>query len=260
VPDGEIEIEVRGDAGATPALVLVHGAPDRSTSFGPVVPHLADLRVVLFDRRGYGRSLELPTARSMRDHAEDLLDVMTRGGSPCAVVAHSFGSNPTMLAATLRPDLFGALGLWEPPLPWVDWWPQRTKDFDAEVASSDDPAGTIEAMYRRMLGEDTWDAMPADRRERRRGEGVAFRADMQTVLDAPYAFADVAVPTLVGYGTATSPEHVEGAAWLVDQLPDAHLYAVPGAGHFANRTHPEEFARFVRLVVARVERPGEVTW
>ena len=61
------------------------------------------------------------------------------------------------------------------------------------------------------------------------------------------------VPAVVGYGTATTREHVYGAAWLAEHLPDAQLHAVADAGHFANRTHPAEFARFVEAVLDRAD-------
>ena len=131
--------------------------------------HLSDRDVTVYDRRGYGRSLGTTPARAMVDHARDLLDIADACKGPPVVVAHSFGANPTMLAATLRPDAFAALGLWEPPLPWVTWWPERTKQYNATVASSDAPADDIEEMYRRLLGDDVWSRLPADVRARRRG-------------------------------------------------------------------------------------------
>ena len=38
-------------------VVLVHGALDRAKSFLPVVEYLPELRVIEYDRRGYGESL-----------------------------------------------------------------------------------------------------------------------------------------------------------------------------------------------------------
>ncbi len=81
-------------------------------------------------------------------------------------------------------------------------------------------------------------------------KGAAFQVDMASELVAPFEFEDVAVPALVGYGTATVTEHSRGARWLVDRLPRARLRATPGAGHFAPRTHPEEFAAFMGAVIA----------
>jgi pimeloyl-ACP methyl ester carboxylesterase len=242
---------------STPALVLVHGAPDRSTSFRNVLSYLGDRLTVVYDRRGYGRSLNTtPPARMMSDHANDLLKIVEGCQVPPVVVAHSFGSNLTMLAASLRPSAFAVIGLWEPPLPWVDWWPERTKAYNASVAASNDPADDIEAMYRWLLGDQAWDQLVPEVQSQRRAEGAAFQVDMASELDAPFNFQEVLVPTLVGYGTATSAEHSEGARWLVERLPEARLYASSGAGHFAPRTHPKEFAAFMRATAAMAEAPG----
>ncbi len=248
--DVALHVETHGPA-VDPPIVLVHGAPDRSGAFAAVVPHLRDRRVLVYDRRGYGRSLSASAATGMADHAEDLLSLAAGLGVPPVVVAHSFGSNPTMLAATFDSGAFCAIGLWEPPLPWVDWWPARTKRHNRGVAASTDPGASIEATYRQILGDEAWDALPRLRQAQRRAEGVAFQVDMASELLAPFRFDEVAVPALVGHGRATSKEHVRGAAWLVEQLPEATLYAVSGPGHFANRTHPEQFASFVRATVPR---------
>ena len=235
-----------------PQLVLVHGAPDRSTSFRGVLAYVPDHRVVLYDRRGYGRSVNAPPAGTMTDHADDLLAVLDGCEVPPIVVAHSFGSNITMLAATMQPSAFAAVGLWEPPLTWVDWWPRSTKRYNAKVAASDEPAEEIERMYRMLLGDQGWERLPPGARAELRAEGRAFQADMASELEAPFDFEDMVVPALVGYGTATVNEHSKGARWLDDCLPNSRLHEVSGAGHFAPRTHPEEFARFIGAVVEMV--------
>lgn len=239
---------------ADPPIILVHGAPDRSAAFRPALGHLGGYAVTVYDRRGYGRSLGAAPAQAMVDHAHDLLDIADSCTRPPVVVAHSFGSNPTMLAATLHPDAFAALGLWEPPLPWVAWWPERTKSYNATVASSDTPEDDIEEMYRRLLGDDAWSRLPLAVQDQRRAEGPAFQTDMASELDAPFDFRDVLVPALVGYGSDTSAEHSYGARWLAEALPDAQTQAIQGTGHFAPRTHPEAFAAFVLSVLSFVEQ------
>ena len=191
----------------------------------------------------------------MVEHAEDLLRLAERCDEPPVVVAHSFGSNPTMLAATLRPAAFRVLGLWEPPMPWVKWWPANTKAYNAAVAASDDPSRVVEDMYRKLLGDDAWEGMPPERRAQRRAEGPAFQADMASEIDAPFEFCDVVTPTVVGYGTETSEEHDYGARWLADMLANATCEEVPGTGHFAPSTHPEAFAAFVVSVADRRTLP-----
>lgn len=244
-----IHVEAHGPDGATP-IVLVHGAPDRASSFRPLLAELGDRRVVVYDRRGYGRSLGAEPPTSMTDHALDLLGVIEQTGGAAVVVAHSFGSNPAMLAATLRPEAFVALGCWEPPLVWIDEWPQFTKDYNGRVASAEDPAAPIEHFYRRVLGDAVWEGQSESGMARRRAEGVAFQVDMASELTAPFAFEDVVVPTLVGYGTETGAFHDGGAIWLAETLPDARLHVIEGTAHFAPRTHPAEYAWFVRATAA----------
>jgi len=247
-----LHIEHRGPR-SSPTVVLVHGAPDRSSGLRSVLPYLANHHVVIYDRRGYGQSLHLRQAESMLDHANDLLGIVEDCEGPPIVVAHSFGSNPTMLAATLRPSAFAAIGLWEPPTPWVTWWPEEVYAATHRIATSDTPADVIEDMYRGLLGDQVWDSLRPDVQAKRRAEGMAFQIDMASELDAPFNFEDVCVPALVGYGTNTVMHHSEGAVRLVDDLPDAALYKIPGAGHFAPRTHPEEFAGFIGAVFSMAE-------
>jgi pimeloyl-ACP methyl ester carboxylesterase len=189
----------------------------------------------------------------MTDHANDLLAILDNFRVPPVVVAHSFGSNPTMLAASFRPSAFAAIGLWEPPLPWVKWWPEDMHAYISEIATSNEPADDIEVMYRRLLGDHVWDGLSPEVQAERRAEGAAFQIDMASELDAPFDFHDVLVPALVGYGTDTVAHHSEGAHWLVKRLPNARLYGIPGAGHFAPRTHPGEFAAFIGAVISLAE-------
>ena len=245
-------VKVHGPADGPP-VVLVHGTPDTSGAFAQVLPHLADLRVLTYDRRGFGRSVHLPPPLTMAHHAHDLLAIVEQCPRPPVVVAHSFGSNPTMLAAIMRPQAFAALGLWEPPTCWVDWWVQSTKDHNVSVAGAADPGAEMEDSLRRLLGDTAWEAMSPATQQRRRAEGIAYGLDMASILDAPFDFAEVAVPALVGRGSETAPEHHYGAAWLCEQLPDATLFDIDGAGHFANRSHPAEFAAFVRAACERAQ-------
>ena len=53
-----------------------------------------------------------------------------------------------------------------------------------------------------------------------------------------------------GYGTDTFAFHDGGAIWLSETLPDGHLHVIEGTGHFAPRTHPVEYADFVRATAA----------
>jgi len=101
-----------------------------------------------------------------------------------------------------------------------------------------------------LLGTAAWARSSDEVRAQRGAEGPAFQTDMASEFAAPFAFPDVAVPALIGYGTETSPEHAHGARWLAEHLPNARCQPVPGTGHFAPRTHPRAFADFVLSVAA----------
>ena len=113
-----------------PTVVLVHGAPDRSTGFRRVLPHLPELRLLTYDRRGYGESSEMTLAGSLVDHANDLIDLLA--DRPAVAVGHSFGGNVALLAAGMRPDLVRAVGVWETSMCWLSGWPAEHRHPEGE--------------------------------------------------------------------------------------------------------------------------------
>jgi pimeloyl-ACP methyl ester carboxylesterase len=246
--------EVDRSAGTIP-VVLVHGAPDRSRNFRGVLSLIEDLPVIVYDRRGYGRSLDArPPAGSFADHADDLIALLD--GRRATIVAQSVGSNVALTAAARAPGLVASMGLWEPPTAWADWWPDPAlRESAAEMASATDTDALGEMFARQILGDDRWDGLSEQTRAMLRAEGAAFRTDMQSELTAPFGFEEVTVPCVIGYGTNTSKGHEEGARRLAAIL-GADLYEVPGAGHFAATEHPEAFATLARRAVALASGRG----
>ncbi len=94
------------------------------------------------------------------------------------------------------------------------------------------------------------------KQRQRRAEGPAFAADMGSLATSPFDERDLVVPMVVGYGTETSAEHVEGARRLAAAVGDGHLHPVEGAGHFANQSHPRAFAGFMVATLARAGLPA----
>ena len=228
-----------------PIVVLVHGAMDRSRSFRRVVDHLTDLRIVTYDRRGYGDSVDAEPASGLGDHVADLLDVI--GNRRATVVAHSAASHIAVLAAIEDPDRVASIGLWEPVAPWMDFWPEKARQSVARIAAASDPGDVAERGVIAMAGEQAWDRLGETGRQQRRAEGAAFVLDMESGMSAPYDFADVPVPCVIGYG-ATWP-HVETSPRLARTL-GCPTFTIAQASHVAHLTHPAEFADFVRRAVA----------
>lgn len=225
-----------------PRVVLVHGMLDRSTSFGPLVELLTDLDVVVYDRRGFGRSHAVePPASSLADHADDLLAVI--GDQPSTVVGHSYGGNVAMMAAVARPDLVLSLGLWEPPVDWAPWWWRDPSRLRAALEK-------VEHKHSDRVGP------PIERTEAlRNAERAATKADRRAIQSEPFSFADVRVPTVCGKGTATWEFQGESVDHLTRVL-GAESFTLPAAWHTAHWHHPEGFAAFVRCAVAAATGPS----
>jgi pimeloyl-ACP methyl ester carboxylesterase len=228
-----------------PIVVLVHGAMDRSRSFRRVVDHLADHRVVTYDRRGYGDSVDAEPASGLQDHAADLLEVI--GNRRATVVAHSVASHIAVLAAIEEPDRVASIGLWEPAAPWMDFWPEKARRSVARIAAAPDSGDVAERGVIAMAGERAWNRLSEAARRQRRAEGAAFVLDMASGMAPPYDWADVLVPRIIGHGA--SWPHVETSPQLARTLA-CPTFTIEQASHVAHLTHPKEFAEFVRRAVA----------
>ncbi|MGI9031478.1 MAG: alpha/beta fold hydrolase [Ilumatobacteraceae bacterium] len=120
----------------------MHGSLDRSAGLLKLSRRLdVDHRVVRYDRRGYGRSVEAGGPFTMEAHVGDLAAVLD--GRPAVVFGHSYGGNVALALAQRQPAQVRAVGVYETPLSWLDWWPATTAGGDA-LASADgaplDPA------------------------------------------------------------------------------------------------------------------------
>jgi pimeloyl-ACP methyl ester carboxylesterase len=233
-----------GDAGVSvPRVVLVHGAMDRAKSFRRVVEKLPDLRIVVYDRRGYGESVEAGPPVSLAQHADDLLEVM--GPVPATVVGHSFGCHVAVLAAISQPERFTGLGLWEPQVPWMEFWPPSVKRGLEAMAAQTDTEALAEQVYQSMVGKEAWLQLPEALKAHRRAEGAAFQSDIASELKPPFDWNDLRVPSLLGVGLQTWP-FARDAAFRLAEMLGSEPFTIEGAAHTAHLSHPEHFAEFVR--------------
>jgi len=226
-------------------VVLVHGSLDRGTSFARVVRRLPDLHVVTYDRRGYHRSRDgIAPATTLEDHVADLVAIVD--GRPSVVVGHSYGGDVALGAAAAAPDAVRAVGVYEPPLPWTDWWPRRAN----RNAPAEDPAAFAESFFRRVVSDDAWGRLPESARAERRADGPALMAELVDIRreHPPIDLAGIVVPVLLGRGSRSIPHHRRAIDALVDLLPANEVVEFPGAAHGSHISHPDAFAAFVRRV------------
>jgi pimeloyl-ACP methyl ester carboxylesterase len=277
-PPGANEHLSASNVVAGQVVVLVHGSLDRATSFARVTRRLQDLWVVTYDRRGYHRSRRRkqlqgdvegdppggdPTGRvksgargdAFDQHVSDLLEVI--GQRRAVVVGHSFGGAVALGAAIEAPERVLAVGAYEPPMPWVDWWPRRAR----RDLASEDPGDAAEGFFRRVVNDDAWERLPERARQERRADGPALVAELSSLRrgGAPFDLSRLSVPLVVGRGEESRPHHRQAIDELHSTVPDTVVFEIPGASHGAHLTHPDAFGEFVRRVVSRAEERAKET-
>ena len=241
--------EHAGPPGA-PRVVLVHGSLDRSTAFLKVARHLDDLSIARYDRRGYGRSLEVGASASFDDQVTDLASVV--GDVPSIVVGHSLGGVVALSFAARHPDLVPAVVAYEAPMPWLTSWPSNTAGGVALAGG--DEGDAAEHFMRRIVGDDRWEELPPRTKAQRRAEGPALVAELRSLRPphpAPYDAGSLPLPVVAAHGEISRPHHQAAAQQLAADAPRGELVVIAGASHGAHLSHPKEFAALVRRAVSR---------
>lgn len=227
--------------------VLVHGTMDRATSFTRLMSKLTDWTVVAYDRRGYAGSSATGPPETFEDQVADLYEVLD--GKAAVVFGHSFGGDVVLAAAERHPELVPAAMVWEPPQPWLPWWPSTSPSAGAwEELEPDERA---EWFMRRQVGDRVWDRLPSATQAQRRAEGLTLEAELASLAAGPVFDASrIRIPVLVGRGGQSSVHQRRSARELVAALADAELVEIPEAGHGAHLSHPGELAELVRRAAA----------
>jgi pimeloyl-ACP methyl ester carboxylesterase len=231
---------------SAPTVVLVHGALDRSTSFLRTARRLQDMNVVMYDRRGYSGSRDVkPVATDIETHADDLVSVI--GDREVVVVGHSLGGLVALVAAQKEPGLIRAVGAYEPPLPWCDWWPSRSRAFATE-----DPGVFAQGFYDRVVGEGSWAKLTERGQIARQLDGPALVAELAAIRSTEplVDLARLSVAATSGRGGRSSEHHRRAAEVVAEMAPSGRLIEIEGAAHGAHLSHPDAFAQMIRSVVA----------
>jgi pimeloyl-ACP methyl ester carboxylesterase len=256
-PTGGLRVLVRepleDGPGGGRRLVLVHGAMDRATSFTRVTAKLRDWTVVAYDRRGYGHSSHLGAPDDFDVQVSDLLEVL--GGRPAVAFGHSLGGDVVLTTAVRHPGLITSAVVWEPPQPWLPFWPAESASRGA--GSHLAPEDRAEWFMRRMVGDRIWERLPSATRAQRRAEGRTLEAEMRSLAGAPlFDPTAVHVPVIVGRGGESRVHQRRASRELASALPAGELAEIPDAGHGAHLSHPAEVADLIRRVAAAGRNQG----
>ncbi|MBY8884659.1 alpha/beta hydrolase [Streptomyces sp. PTM05] len=267
--------EEHGDADA-PAVVLAHGWTCSTLFWAAVVRELApDLRVIVYDQRGHGRS-EIPRGRArystdaLADDLTAVLEDALPDGRRAVLAGHSMGGM-TLMASAGRPAVraraaavllasTGSARL----LPQTRVLPPRVRDrrlrdrFHRQLLISSAPLGPNGPLLRAALKYGVLGAGSTP-------EQVAFTTRIVTAcgrrpraawgrvlaaLDLDAGLAELAVPTAVLVGTddkLTPPPH---AHRMLERLRvPLGLTELPGLGHMTPIEAPDAVAGVIRDLV-----------
>ncbi|MFI6366884.1 alpha/beta fold hydrolase [Nocardia sp. NPDC050630] len=237
--------------GSGPEVVLVHGGAGPTTTWAGLESLRARWTLTSVYRRGFPPSP--PPVDGSQDFEVDADDIAAVISDTCPhVVAHSYGTLGTLIAAARRPDSVRSLTIIEPPLYFVagdDPLVARLRQLGDTVLS--DGLDTDTARLREFLtlvGSPVADGQPLPAgavAAVRRAHGGRLPGEARPRLEPIRAHG---VPVLVASGGhAPALERIcDGLAGVVD----AQRVVTPGAGHFvpAAPGFAERLERFLASV------------
>jgi proline iminopeptidase len=275
VPVNGTELYVTRSGNGEP-IVVVHGGP--MLEHGYLQPYLAPLsdsfELVFFDQRLSGRSAPTVDPASVRiatfvDDIEALRVALDLG--PIHLLGHSWGGLLAMRYGLRYPQNLRSLILVSPMAASSDLWlreegvvAERVSERDRQerdaVSSSeafaDGEPEAIERMLRLSVRPQFHDPsrlselqiyVPGDYQDRSAQLG-AMGVDLES-FDFHDELEDLAVPTLIIYGSAEPGGPIGGAA-IGQRLPDSRMVTIPAAGHFPFLEQPQAFIDAVREFLA----------
>lgn len=260
-----LSLQVFGDPDGSP-IFLLHGTP--GSRLGPrprgVVLHRLGVRLIAFDRPGYGDSDRL-AGRRVADVAADVAVIADAYGlDSFAVVGRSGGGPHALACAALLPHrttraavLVGLAPHGADGLDWFDGMAaSNVLEFTTAAAGHDlisarltsaaesiraDPASLIASLQAELPDPDR--RVVADHGIRSmlvRNYAEALRISPYGWIDDVLAFsshwgfdpATVAVPVLLWHGESDVFSPASHARWLADRIPGATVLVQAGAAHF----------------------------
>jgi len=230
---------VRDPGGGSPIMLLLHGGLVGSeTNFDQMLPHLGvDHRIVMFDRRGHGRTADVDGPFSYAAMAKEVAALIDHlGAGPVRAVGYSDGGNLLLDLATERPELLESMvliganyhheGLWPPVL-----------DAMANMARSEAMASAYGAVS--PDGQDHWEVVVEKAMTMYRTQPTWSLEELRTIQ----------TPTLVVAGDDDLTPLSHSCA-LYEALPNGQLAIIPGASHAVGWEKPELLGSIITAFLA----------
>nr|WP_221382891.1 alpha/beta hydrolase [Actinoplanes polyasparticus] len=238
-------------------IVLVHGVPETSAVWDPLVDELTALGhgdVVRLSPPGFGAPLPVDFGCTAGEYRDWLVGELSRIGSPVDLVGHDWGGGHVLGAAVQRPDLLRSwaidvIGLFEPDYVWHDLaqaW-QRPGDGERQIERvfGGSPADRAQRMVRSGVSEPAAGAMAMEQGEEMgrailalyRSAGQRMLAELSRDLPKAAARPGLAVIPTEDSFVGTVAARVRGA-----QRAGAVVEMLEGRGHWWMLEDPKQGA------------------
>ena len=255
-----VRLHIEDSGGSGRPVVLIHGWPLSAQAWEPQVAVLeaAGYRVVVYDRRGFGRSDKPASGYSYNMLADDLQRVLEQCGlQDVTLVGFSMGGGEVaryiarhgesrlrsvVFAAAVTPYLMKTADNPGGPLK-----PEKAQQMKAALEQD-------RSAFFDQFSRDFYSALGVLQvTEAQRAEVIAlcFQSDQHAALACMEAFGTtdfredlkkVTVPTLVIHGEADAIVPIEGAGQRTQRaVPHSQLVRVSGAPHGLNVSHAQAF-------------------
>ena len=258
------------EAGTGPGVVCLHANASTSGQWRGLMDLLAPrFRVFAPDSYDAGKSPRWPSDRviHLRDEVGLIEPVLTRAGSPLALVGHSYGAAVALIAALADPGRVRALALYEPtlfalldaetPAPNEAEGIRRVVAEAGFALGAGDQDAAAERFIDYWMGPGAWARTP----EHRKLPIAASVTNVQRWGHALFtestplkAFRSLDVPVLYMVGKR-SPASAHGVArLLVRALPHVEVVEFENLGHMAPVTHPDLVNEAIGQFLERTHR------
>lgn len=233
------------DEGSGRALVLVHGWTLDLDVWEPQLPLATELRVVRYDRRGFGLSSGSPSPAADVDDLGALLSALDVV-SP-VLVGMSQGARVVLEFAARHPALARGLVLdGAPPLPGSDAAPDLDLDSLRRLAAREGldafrRAWSAHPLTRLVTDDGRAHALLARILARYPGRDLLAPEPLQLDAIDRRLLAAVRVPVLVLNGARDTGPRRRAGQMLRDALPCAEHVLIPDAAHLPNLDAPREY-------------------
>ena len=232
-------------------MVLLHAGVADRRMWADLLPSIAaaGYRAIAVDLPGFGDAADpaYPPHTAVLD-TMDTLDV-----ERAALIGNSFGGAVAFRVAVAAPDRVAALALVSAPAPGVEPSAELEAVWEAEESALE--RGDLEGAVAAVVDAWTLPDAPPVLRDRiaemqRRAFELQARAGDVTPADDPLepdssAVSTLNIPALVAVGEFDMRDFQVGAEVLAQELRQARLVVIPGAGHLAPLEQPEVFLQLV---------------